>query len=160
MIKHEWQEYLGTPESEEVAAVGKDLMEYLHLMRKAGELDEDFGELPEQTVGYHLPCHLKVQKIGFRSRDVMKRIPGTTVKVTDRCSCMDGTWGMKTEYYELSKQWAKKTLDDLVDGEPDRLASDCLIAKLQIEETTGRKVQHPIEVLWEAYEAPREDDEA
>ena len=162
MIKHEWKDYLGTPESEEVAAAGKDLMEYLHLMRKAGELDQDFGDVPEQKVGYHLPCHLKVQKIGFRSRDVMKRIPGTTVKVTDRCSCMDGTWGMKTEYYDLSKQWAKKTLDDLVEGEPDRLASDCLIAKLQIEENTGMKVQHPIEVLWEAYQAPKSppaDDE-
>jgi Fe-S oxidoreductase len=64
---------------------------------------------------------------------------------------MDGTWGMKTEYYELSKKGAKPLLDGLVEKKPGTLVSDCLIAKLQIEENTGQKVVHPIEVMWKAY---------
>jgi Fe-S oxidoreductase len=58
---------------------------------------------------------------------------------------------MKTEYYELSKKGAKPLLDALVAKKPDTLSSDCLIAKLQIEENTGQKVIHPIEVMWKAY---------
>ncbi|HNH47771.1 MAG TPA: Fe-S oxidoreductase, partial [Myxococcota bacterium] len=96
-------------------------------------------------------CHLKVQKIGFRSRDMMKKLPGAKVKLVDKCSCMDGTWGMKTEYYELSKKGAEKLLTELTEDKPATLSSDCLIAKLQIEEGSGQKVVHPIEIMWKAY---------
>ena len=153
MMKKEWKEYLGTEAAEQVAARSFDLMEYLWNLRKTKELREDFSQ-EIGSVGYHVPCHLKVQKIGFRSRDVMKKLPGTQVKLVDRCSCMDGTWGMKTEYYDLSKKGAKKLLDELTEDKPQRLASDCLIARLQIEEGTGQAVQHPIEIMWEAYGKP------
>lgn len=150
MLKHEWKEYLGTPESEAVARASFDLMEYLFNLRKEGAMKEDFtGEVGE--IGYHVPCHLKIQKIGFRSRDVLKKLPGAKVKLVDKCSCMDGTWGMKKEYYELSKQWAKPMLEAMPTAPEATLSSDCLIAKLQIEENTGKAVKHPIELVWQAY---------
>src|SRR5687767_6103667 len=92
MIKREWKDYLGSPEAEAVGARAYDLMEYLHKLRKDGALKQDYSvEVGE--IGYHVPCHLKVQKIGFRSRDVMKTLPGAKVTLVDKCSCMDGTWG-------------------------------------------------------------------
>jgi Fe-S oxidoreductase len=150
MIRKEWADYVGTPEAERVAAHAHDLMAWIYGLLKKGELDTAFQK-EMGAIGYHVPCHLKVQKIGFRSRDVLKQIPGTTVHLVDRCSCMDGTWGMKKEYYELSKQGAQRLLDDLTKAAPQRLSSDCLIAKLQIEEGTGKEVHHPIEILWDAY---------
>ena len=66
-------------------------------------------------------------------------------------SDLDGTWGMKKEYYALSKKGAEPLLESLTDNPQRTLASDCLIAKLQIEEGTGKKVVHPIEILWKAY---------
>lgn len=150
MMKHEWKDYLGTEEAEAVSKRSFDLMEYLFNLRRQKVLKEDFNT-EVGAIGYHLACHLKVQKIGFRSRDIMKKLPGADVTLVDKCSCMDGTWGMKTEYYELSKAGAKPLLDGLVAKKPGTLASDCLIAKLQIEENTGQKVVHPIEVMWKAY---------
>lgn len=150
MLKHEWKEYLGTEAADAVAKKSFDLMEYLFNLRKEKRLAEDYTT-EVGSIGYHLACHLKVQKIGFRSRDIMKKLPGAQVTLVDKCSCMDGTWGMKTEYYELSKQGAKPLLDGLTERKPDTLVSDCLIAKLQIEENTGQKVVHPIEVMWKAY---------
>jgi len=148
MLKHEWKEYLGTEASQAVAAASYDLMEYLFTLRKAGELAEDYTtEVGE--IGYHLPCHLKIQKIGFRSRDMLKRLPGAKVTLVDKCSCMDGTWGMKKEYFELSRQWAAPMLDAMRPA--PTLSSDCLIAKLQIEQGTDKPVKHPIEIIWEAY---------
>lgn len=149
MMKKEWKDYLGTPEAEAVAARSYDLMEYLFKLRKEGELKQDYS-VEVGTIGYHVPCHLKVQKIGFRSRDMLKTLPGATVKLVDKCSCMDGTWGMKEEYYELSKKWAAPLLEALTEPKQATLSSDCLIAKLQIEENTGQKVQHPIEIVWKA----------
>jgi len=155
MMKKEWADYLGDDEpgpgqARAVAEHSYDLMEYLFAMRKAKELAQDFTT-EVGSIAYHVPCHLKVQRIGFRSRDVLKKLPGAKVKLVDKCSCMDGTWGMKKEYYALSKKWAKPMLDAMSADPDSRLSSDCLIAKLQIEENTGRPVQHPIEILWEAY---------
>ncbi len=150
MMKHEWSDYTGSELADRVAEVSFDLMEFLWNLRRAKALDQDYTA-GLGKVSYHVPCHLKVQKIGFRSRDVLKKIPDTQVQLVDRCSCMDGTWGMKTEYYEISKKWAGKLLDELVEDEPDQLSSDCLIAKLQIEENTGRKVEHPIVLMARAY---------
>ncbi|MCK6505111.1 4Fe-4S dicluster domain-containing protein [Myxococcota bacterium] len=149
MLKHEWKEYLGTEQAQQVAAASFDLMEYLHGMRKEGALVEDYVQEVGE-IGYHVPCHLKIQKIGFRSRDVLKKLPGAKVKLVDKCSCMDGTWGMKKEYYDLSKQWAKPMLEQMPQDAAATLSSDCLIAKLQIEEGTGKPVQHPIEIVWKA----------
>lgn len=150
MMKREWKDYLGTPEAELISEHAYDLMEYLHKMRKEGALKEDYTEQVGE-IGYHVPCHLKVQKIGFRSRDILKTLPGAKVKLVDKCSCMDGTWGMKKEWYELSKKGAQPLLDGLTENKPGTLSSDCLIAKLQIEEGTKQPVVHPIEIMWKAY---------
>jgi Fe-S oxidoreductase len=150
MLKEHWEEYLGTDQAKAVAERSYDLMEFLWKLRKEKRLDREFP-VEMGAIGYHVPCHLKVQKIGFRGRDLMKRMPGTTVNMVDKCSCMDGTWGMKKQYYDLSKEGAKPLLDGLVADKPDLLSSDCLIAKLQIEEGTGQKVLHPIEIVWQGY---------
>lgn len=150
MLKKEWAFYIEDERVKKVAARGYDLMEFLFNLRKAGKMREDY-QGDAGAIGYHLPCHLKVQKIGFRSRDVLKRLPGAKVTLVDQCSCMDGTWGMKKQYYDLSKKGAKKLLDGLEQSGAPTMSSDCMIAKLQIEEGTGKKVLHPIELLWKAY---------
>ncbi len=149
MMKKEWKDYVGSEASEAVAGRSYDLMEYLNKVRKEGGLKEDYTT-PVGSIGYHVPCHLKVQKIGFRSRDMMKTLPEAKVTLVDKCSCMDGTWGMKKEWYGLSKKGAQPLLDGLTREKPTTLSSDCLIAKLQIEEGTNQKVLHPIEIMHKA----------
>ena len=41
---------------------------------------------PLGKVSYHVPCHLRVQNIGLKTRDVLKLVPDTTVEVIERCS--------------------------------------------------------------------------
>ncbi len=149
MMKREWKDYVGSDDAAAVAGHAWDLMEYLNKVRKEGGLKEDYS-VAVGSIGYHVPCHLKVQKIGFKSRDMMKSLPDAKVTLVDKCSCMDGTWGMKTEWYELSKKGAAPLLEGLTKEKPLTLSSDCLIAKLQIEEGTGQKVVHPIEVMHKA----------
>jgi len=150
MIKKEWVEYTDSAIAKQTSAHAYDLMEYLFNLRKQGRLREDYS-VEVGGVGYHLPCHLKIQKIGFRSRDLLKKLPGAKVTLVDQCSCMDGTWGMKKEYYELSKKGAGKLMNGLSNAGAETYSSDCLIAKLQIEENSGKKVLHPIELMWRAY---------
>ncbi|MDH3441521.1 MAG: heterodisulfide reductase-related iron-sulfur binding cluster, partial [Gammaproteobacteria bacterium] len=67
-----------------------DPFEYLALRHKAGKLDIDF----KNTLGkisYQVPCHLRVQNIGLKTRDILKLVPDTEVDVIERCSGHDGT---------------------------------------------------------------------
>src|SRR5256885_6244933 len=46
-------------------------------------------------VSYHVPCHLRVQNLGLKTRDLMRLVPGTSVDTIERCSGHNGTYGVK-----------------------------------------------------------------
>ncbi len=78
-----------------------DPFEYLMLRHKAGLLRTDFKrELGK--VSYHVPCHLRVQNIGLKTRDLLKLVPGTTLDVIERCSGHNGTYAVKDEFHDDS----------------------------------------------------------
>jgi Fe-S oxidoreductase len=100
---------------------------------------------------YHLPCHLKAQNLGTKSADLLRLIPGLGVETVDRCAGVDGTWGLKREYYELSLQVAEPLFAAVREAGPGPVATDCPLAALQIDQGTGQRPRHPVEVLAEAY---------
>jgi Fe-S oxidoreductase len=149
MLKQEYPWLDGSADARLVAANTRDIFEYLAKLHAAGELDTNFTK-PVGAVTYHVPCHLRAQNIGHKSADVLRAIPGASVDVVEKCSAVDGTWGFKKEYYELSMKLAKPLFDAVTTGGPVA-ATDCPLAALQIQQGTGRKPKHPVEVLAAAY---------
>jgi Fe-S oxidoreductase len=149
MLKKEYAWTAKDPATAAVAAATRDLGEFLVELKSKGALDTAFANAP-RSVAYHLPCHLKVQNIGFRSRDLLA-LTGARVSMIERCSGHDGTWAMRKEFFEESMKVGGKLFAALTDVKADVLASDCPLAALQIEQGTGQKVRHPIEVLRDAY---------
>ena len=150
MLKQEYPWLDGSEDAKLVAANTRDLFEYLAKLHAAGELDTNFTA-PVGAVTYHVPCHLRAQNIGHKSADVLRTIPGASVDVVEKCSAVDGTWGFKKEYYELSLKLAKPLFDAIATAGGPTAATDCPLAALQIEQGTGRKPKHPIEILATAY---------
>jgi Fe-S oxidoreductase len=138
----------------EVAAATKDISEFLFDLRKNGRFKEDFKSTPAGNVAYHAPCHLRMQNVGFRGRDLMRRIPQVQPVLTAECCGHDGTWAMKVEHFEQSLKNGAKAFEGMKDAAADIWTSDCPLAGLQFEQVCGKKVLHPIEVLDRAY---RED---
>ncbi len=64
---------------------------------------------------------------------------------------MDGTWGMKAEYYEESLRIAEAAAGKVVSAEPDVVAADCPLAGQQLKQKTGRQPYHPVKILAAAY---------
>jgi len=95
--------------------------------------------------------------MGTRSADVL-RLTGATVETIQRCSAVDGTWGMKKEFFELSMKVAEPLFKGIEAAAPDRVATDCPLAALQINQGTGRSAQHPIRILADAYGLGVDDD--
>jgi glycerol-3-phosphate dehydrogenase subunit C len=156
VLKKEYPLLLRTDAASRVAARTRDLFEFLAGRHKEGKLATDFPGQGPGKVAYQMPCHLRAQNMGYKTRDVLQLIPGTRVTAVERCTAMDGTWGMKTEYYPISVQFAKKTVDQMAATEPDVYMSDCSMAALQIEHVGGRRVAHPATLLREAYGLPEE----
>lgn len=151
MLKKEYAELVGTEEAKRVGAATMDLNEFLFELKREGRFNRDFQSTPGR-IGYHLPCHLKAQNIGFRSRDMMRLIPGAEITLVDQCSAHDGTFAMKKEFFPLSMLAGKKAFDEMRETEADVMATDCPLAAVQFDQALGVRPIHPIQVLARAYQ--------
>jgi Fe-S oxidoreductase len=142
--------------TEKVAAATQDLFEYLAGRNREGSLATEFPGKKPGRVAYQMPCHLRAQNIGFKTRDVIDLIPGTDVHTIESCTAMDGTWGMKKENFQISLHYAKRVANKMEAAKPETFMTDCSLAALQIEEARGERPAHPITILREAYGLPDE----
>ena len=136
-----------------VAAAMFDPFEYFVARRKDGLLKTDFKQ-PLGRVSYHIPCHSRVQNMGQKTRELLESIPGTTVSTVERCAGHDGTWGVKTEFYENSMKIGRPVFRQMSAPDPDYIGSDCPIAARHIEQGMGEtraQKQHPLTLLRIAY---------
>lgn len=150
MLKKEYPVLGDDLASREVAGATLDLCEYLMRRHARGRLSLDFRRSPGRVL-YQLACHLKVQDIGFKSRDLLALIPGAEVETVEKCTGHDGTWSMKTEYFPLSMRIGEPVFEEVRRHRPDAVATDCPLAGLQIRQGTGRMPKHPVQILAEAY---------
>ncbi|TFH12285.1 MAG: Fe-S oxidoreductase [Nitrosomonadales bacterium] len=144
------------PDDKDIKVVAEatfDPFEYLMLRNRDGLLKTDFKQ-PLGNVSYHIPCHLRVQNIGKKTRDMLQMIPGTTVNVVERCSGHDGTWGVKSEYFDESMKIGKPVFKQMAASNPDYVSSDCAIAGRHIHQGMGKNIgekKHPLTLLRIAY---------
>jgi Fe-S oxidoreductase len=145
------------PEDAEVAQVAAamfDPFEYLALRHRDGLLKTDFKQ-PIGRVSYHVPCHLRVQNMGQRTREILSLVPGTEVNTVERCSGHDGTWGVKTEYFAESMKIGRPVFKAMAGTSPDYISSDCPIAARHIQQGIGAEnqaeKQHPLSLIRHAY---------
>jgi Fe-S oxidoreductase len=144
------------PEDPDVKAVSEamfDPFEYFVLRHRDGLLKTDF-KTGLGKVSYHIPCHSRVQNVGQKTREALQLVPGTTLNTVERCAGHDGTWGVKSEYYENSMKIGRPVFRQMAQSEPDYISSDCPIAGRHIEQGMGEsKAQraHPLSLLRKAY---------
>jgi glycerol-3-phosphate dehydrogenase subunit C len=144
------------PDDPEVKAVAEamfDPFEYLVLRHKDGLLRKDFKKSLGK-ISYHVPCHLRVQNMGQRTRELLEMVPDTRVTTVERCAGHDGTWGVKAEYYENSMKIGRPVFRLMAEPGPDYVSSDCAIAGRHIVQGMGEtqaQKQHPISLVRIAY---------
>jgi Fe-S oxidoreductase len=143
------------PDDERVRRVAEaffDPFEYLMLRHRDGKLNTDFA-VSLGAVSYQVPCHLRVQNIGLKTRDVLQLIPGTVVQTIERCSGHDGTYGVKKEFAQVSRKIARPVARQVDGAEPDHFTSDCPMAAEQISVVAESRPEptHPIQLLRRAY---------
>jgi Fe-S oxidoreductase len=140
--------------AEKVAAAVMDPSEFLWSIRNEPRFNTQFRSTPGEKVAYHAPCHLRAQAVGFKGRDLLRKIPGVIPATVMECCGHDGTYAMTTEGFEPSARIGKKAFDEMKDAESKVWATDCPLAALQFQQHAGVRPMHPMTILARAY---RED---
>jgi Fe-S oxidoreductase len=130
-----------------------DPFEYLMLRHKEGKLKQDF----KQSLGkisYHVACHLRVQNIGLKTREVLELVPDTKVEPIERCSGHNGTYAVKNEFHKTSMKIGRPVVKRVEKSGADYYSSDCPMAGHQIENglKQAKQPDHPMALLRKAYD--------
>lgn len=134
-----------------VAAAFFDPFEYLHRRHKAGHMKTEFARSLGK-VAYQVPCHLRVQNIGLKTKSVLEMVPETEVTAIERCSGHDGTYGVKKKFREASVKIARPVMRRVEQSGADAFTSDCPMAGEQIAGGLDDvQADHPMTLLRRAY---------
>ena len=120
-------------------------------MHTAGELQLDFKPIND-TLGYHLPCHLRALQVGAPGENLLRLVPGLNVRrIEEGCSGMAGTFGIQRAHYRGSLRAGWKLISKLRDQKFQAGTTECCTCKMQMEQGVAKPTIHPIKLLALAY---------
>ena len=137
-----------------VARATTDPSEFLWSIRNEARFNTNFKSTPGGTVSCHAPCHLRAQAIGFKGRDLLRKIPGLQPRLVTECCGHNGTFAMTVQGFEPSRRIGKKAFEAMKEENAPFWSTDCPLAALQFQQHAGVKPMHPMSILARAY---RED---
>lgn len=143
------------PEDSELKQIKKavfDPFEYLAIRHKEAKLNIDF-KIPLGKVSYHAPCHLRVQNVGLKTKDILSLIPGTELEVIERCAGHDGTYAIKKEFHDASMKIGRPVANKIKKAESNYYSSDCPLAGHHLANglKNNSSPVHPLSLLRIAY---------
>jgi len=129
-----------------------DPFQYLMLRHRAGKLRTDFSR-PLGKVAYHVACHLRVQNIGQKTRELLELIPDTKVESIERCAGHNGTYGVRREFHDIAMRIGRPVMQRIDQSECDYYASDCPLAGHHLGQglSNRRPPTHPLRLVRMAY---------
>ncbi len=151
-FRSHYADYVDGPTVTEVASATRDLGEFLYEWRAAHPDTAPAASPTDLVLAYHMPCHLKAQKVAHTFFDLVAEIPG--VQLTDLsagCCGMAGTFGTKAGSFEFSMLTGRPVFERVEEVRPNLVLSDCSSCRMQIEQGTGVATMHPAELLAHLY---------
>lgn len=137
---------------QKVRAAFYDPFEYLWLRHKGGAFNTQFTT-SLGDISYHVACHLRVQNVGIKARDILGLVADTTVHAQERCSGHDGTYAVRRESHDKAVKIARPVVRKIDQLNADHFASDCPMAARHLANlsNTVAVAEHPISLLRQAY---------
>ncbi|MBK7876727.1 MAG: 4Fe-4S dicluster domain-containing protein [Planctomycetes bacterium] len=154
MLRREWKDLLDGADrkrAETLAAAVMDPSEFLWSIRNEARFSTDFKSSPAGPIAYHAPCHLRAQAVGFKGRDLLKKLPDVTIELVLECCGHDGTYAMTVEGFEPSQRAGAHAFGGMKGASAAVWSTDCPLAALQFQQHAGTKPMHPLSILARAY---------
>jgi glycerol-3-phosphate dehydrogenase subunit C len=160
MLKFEWPLIL--PEDPAVARLGQatsDIAQYIvDIARNEGIAD---GLSPlDGGVTVHLACHARAQNMGAKAVQMMRLIPGSDIKIIERCSGHGGSWGVMKDNFETALKIGRPAMRQAIKNASKYVVSECPLAGMHLAQgiegladsgATPQIPSHPILLFARAY---------
>jgi Fe-S oxidoreductase len=151
MLRHDALDLADDADTRAVAARVVEFTAFVWDLLQQGLLRTDFRPL-EVSVGHHVPCHLKALGRPPVGPALLSLVPELRVGTIDvSCSGMAGTFGFKSDRYDLSMAAGRPMLEELSRREYLFGSTECSACRLQMEDGTGKRTLHPAQYLALAY---------
>ncbi len=153
MFRSEYEKFLPTDSYERLADASYDVMEYIFGLLENGaaptalRTPDDRGPVPSgKAIAYHPHCQARTIGVSDHATAVMERL-GYDVQTSEtECCGMAGSFGYKTDYYELSMDVGEPLKEQF--GGTDRLVvaagTSCTE---QLDGLLGSVPIHPVELV-------------
>ena len=128
--------------------------EFLMKLQEDGKLQLNMSRL-EKKVLFQAHCHQKAEMGTATSMASLRLAPGYQVELVNAGCCgMAGSFGYEKEHFDLSMKIGEEALFPAIraKGEDWELAVMGVSCRQQVEDGTGRKARHLVEVLADALE--------
>ncbi|ELZ28075.1 4Fe-S protein [Halogeometricum pallidum JCM 14848] len=128
-----------------------EVLEYVYGLLENGADPDSLSAGGGEKIAYHSHCQQRTLGLETYTVAVLERLGYDVVTSEVECCGMAGSFGYKSDYYELSMDVGDRLRDQLeADGVRDRRVvasgTSCLE---QIDSLVARKPQHPVELLVE-----------
>jgi Fe-S oxidoreductase len=150
-LTHEYPNLIDDDDARLVADNTSDVGAYLWKLHQQGKLELDFKPI-SAGIGYHQPCHLRALGVGSPGENLLRLVPGLTVRPLQRgCSGMAGTYGLKRESYRSSLRAGWGLIAAMREPTLHAGSTECSSCKLQMEQGTTKPTIHPMKILCLSY---------
>jgi Fe-S oxidoreductase len=149
-ITLEYPRLLNDDDSQLVAANTRELMAFLGNLQSKGLLKPTTHRV-DIAIAHHVPCHVKSQGAA-PAAELLGRVQGLAVTAVEAgCSGAAGKWGMAAANFETSLQIGAPLFAAIQASRATHATSECSACRMQIQQGTGRRALHPVQVLALAY---------
>jgi len=148
-FRDEYPELVNHERARKVAQHSYLIDEFLMMLQAKGELNLEFRNVPKKIL-FHGHCHQKALVGTASSLGALRLPPGNQVELVNAGCCgMAGSFGFEREHYQVSMTIGEHALFPAVNAkDPDwEIAVMGVSCRQQIEDGTGRRARHLVEVL-------------
>ena len=155
-FRDEYPELVEKSLQEKAKALAKNalmLEEFIVREMEKGNIRSEQFCTDKKTIRLHGHCQQKAVASTLSTRQMLHLpINYSVLEIKSGCCGMAGSFGYEKEHYELSMKIGELDLFPAVrKSDPQEItAAPGTSCRHHIEEGTGRKVLHPVEVLWDA----------
>lgn len=156
--KREWPRILDADNTREIADACVDAHELLLRVFEHPHMRKQLKPLSKR-IAWHLPCHSKVLGVGEAAKKLIDLLDeNTTVNLNAGCCGLSGTFGLKTDNFDMSMKIGQPLFTKINLARPDVVTTSCGVCQTQIRQGVktsedgkdGSEVVHPLRLLHEA----------
>ena len=150
LFRREYERFLADAAHERLAGASYDVMEYVYgLLENGGDpeaLRGPSGLDADPGVAYHPHCQGRTIGVGEYSTAVLERLDYDVLVSETECCGMAGSFGYKSDYYELSMDVGEPLVDQFGGTGRTVVAAGTSCGE-QLDSLLGTPARHPVELI-------------